>query len=221
MPAVDDIHKKKSESPSNVQDTDSSTLEIPPYKIHNSYWVLQVSIFLLFLSYNCTQSFASTIIGSEGMIAICILYVFYIISNLITPVVLYYFNNDAAKMQAYGTLAYTLFIFTFFLATVDIHWALYPTAALIGLSGGLVWVGNGVFLTSLSAHIAEEACSRSSEGTRLDDVEAPSADSAKAPMDESLSRVYEAVKGASVVSCTCIPLSCLHICVFPITINII
>jgi MFS family permease len=151
---LDRVYSTDSTTRKNELPRTASVLK-PKYQIHFSFWLMQVSFFLLFLAFNCVQNLASTLIGDAALIAICILYFFFIISNLLAPVILSLFSNNAGKMMFYGSLSYTAFVLAFFLASVGAEWTLYLTAVFIGSSGGPIWVGNNVFIMSLSSYSTE------------------------------------------------------------------
>lgn len=118
------------------------------------YWLKTLAFFFMFVAYNTLQGLAATVHGAVGSIAIAVLYGFFIIGNMIAPAIIRLFlHNNPASAMLVGSVFYVFF------SIVNIIGGFGPLvlgAAGVGLGGGLLWVGQAVYLNR-SARAAAKA----------------------------------------------------------------
>lgn len=118
------------------------------------YWISIISFFIMFLQYNLTQNLSPSVFGSDGSIAVGMVYIFFIVSSFITPTVLKFAaKNNASFLIFVGAMAYSLFTFSCIFAWLPF---LLVGATAVGLCAGFVWISNAFNLVSLSRYISEQ-----------------------------------------------------------------
>eukprot|EP01126_Amoeba_proteus_P052228 TRINITY_DN6291_c0_g1_i2.p1 TRINITY_DN6291_c0_g1~~TRINITY_DN6291_c0_g1_i2.p1 ORF type:complete len:464 (+),score=69.34 TRINITY_DN6291_c0_g1_i2:129-1394(+) len=113
---------------------------------------MTVSIFLLFISYSSVQNLQSSLIpGNLGQWSLFSIYLSLCVTTLFF----------AGQFVAYFSAKWSIAIggicyFTFILANLwPMNATLIPTAIVLGFGGGILWAGQGTYLTIASGNYAE------------------------------------------------------------------
>eukprot|EP01079_Euglenida_sp_SAG-EU17-18_P010431 gene10431-277_t len=109
--------------------------------VYNMF-LLSISLFLIFASYNTIQDFASTILDEPGFplgtVATCLLYVIFSLANFISPTVV----QALGEVRAMGLAAFTYFLYACSLVYIIPVLVLLASVG-IGLGAAVLWTAEG------------------------------------------------------------------------------
>ncbi len=109
---------------------------------------------VLFVAYNSVQALEATVYAEIGSVAIAVLYVFFVIGNMTAPAfIAILLGSDPKRAMRLGSCTYVLFIAANIYAR---YWTLLPAAAIVGYAGGVMWVGQSMYISRLARYVANE-----------------------------------------------------------------
>jgi len=112
---------------------------------------MTIACLLLFTAYNSVQNLQSSLLGQTGYYSLMIIYISLCITTLL-------FSGQVVHMikpkwaLAVGATCYVAFIIANRWPSIG---SLYPTAAILGFGGGILWAAQGTYLTIASSNYAE------------------------------------------------------------------
>jgi hypothetical protein len=134
-------------------DIDEDTLEFSVWsRDFIPFWFMNFSFFLVFVAFNAVNNLISMFYKGLGPLALAVVYACFVPANFTSPAwIEVLLGGDSTLSMFLGSLFYTLFVASMIIGTYS---TVLPAAALIGVAGGFTWVGQGMFMSRLSGHIA-------------------------------------------------------------------
>lgn len=83
--------------------------------------------------------------SANGYISLCLVYVVFAITNMLTPSVVSFLGSKLTLISA--STVYTLFIANLIITT---NWSLYLSSVALGLAAAMLWTAQGNYLTLMS-----------------------------------------------------------------------
>jgi MFS family permease len=109
--------------------------------------MLGFSFMTVFTAFNTTQGYMTTFHEKAGFWSLCVLYIFFAFSNLISPVVV---SRLGPRMGLFlGAIPYAIFVLA---ACFTSDAALIITAGVLGIGAAILWTAHGTFLTQCAGN---------------------------------------------------------------------
>eukprot|EP00759_Apiculatamorpha_spiralis_P025257 PhF_6_TR28293/c0_g1_i2/m.41900 len=111
---------------------------------------LAIGFLILFIAFNAAQTMESSLHAELGTTSLAIVYAFYAFASLFlaTPVVLRIGPRNGLIV---GSCTYGLYLAANVYATA---WTMYPFSAVLGFGAAILWVSQGVYLTSCCSDLS-------------------------------------------------------------------